>query len=97
MSLPSEMHSLNADDLAAGATSKRKSDSVMTRVHQHGCDWRYSFNASISAYGEMKKDRRIQADNSMFSLDVVGYVNVCITIILVLNHASKMIFTIETL
>ena len=60
-----------ADDLAASTTSKRKMDCVMTKVHQHGCDWRYTFNASKSAvlvYGETERERRVGTRDRMFSL-----------------------------
>ena len=60
-----------ADDLAACTISKRRMDLVMDKVYQHGNDWRYAFNASKSAvlvFGENKKDRRIGAENRMFSL-----------------------------
>ena len=60
-----------ADDLAASTTSKQKMDFVMHRVHRHGCEWRYSFNASKSAvlvYGESTSERRLGTENRMFSL-----------------------------
>ena len=60
-----------ADDMAACTTSKRKMDLVMDRVHQHGCDWRYSFNAGKSAvliFGESLKDRKYGSENRMFTL-----------------------------
>ena len=38
-----------ADDMAACTTSKRRMDQVMEKVHQLGCDWRYSFNAGKKA------------------------------------------------
>ena len=60
-----------ADDLAACTISKRRMDLVMDKVLQHGNDCRYSFNASKSAvlvFGETKKDRKIGAENRMFSL-----------------------------
>ena len=59
------------DDLAASTISKRKMDCVMKRVHQHGCDWRYSFNASKSVvlvYGETEKERHIERENEILSL-----------------------------
>ena len=60
-----------ADDMAACTTSKRKMDLVMEKVHQHGCDWRYSFNAGKSAvliFGESSKDRKVGSENRMFNL-----------------------------
>ena len=58
-----------ADDLAACAISKM--DCIMQIVYQHGCDWRYMFNASKSAvlvYGETLRERRLGVENRMFSL-----------------------------
>ena len=60
-----------ADDLAASTTSKHKMDQVMGRVFQHGCNWRYSFNACKSAvlvFGETPHESRIGSTNRMFSL-----------------------------
>ena len=60
-----------ADDVAACTTSKRRMDLVMEQVHQHGCDWRYSFNAGKSAvlvFGESNKDRKHGSENRMFML-----------------------------
>ena len=60
-----------ADDIAASTTSKQKMDGVMSKVYQHGCDWRYSFNASKSAvlvFGESEKERRLGSKYRMFSL-----------------------------
>ena len=60
-----------ADDLAASTVSKQRMDRVMSIVYQHGCDWRYSFNASKSAvlvYGDTDKERRIGMKDRMFSL-----------------------------
>ena len=60
-----------ADDIAASTTSKHKMDSVMGKVHQHGCDWRYNFNAFKSAvlvFGETEKERKIGSKYRMFSL-----------------------------
>ena len=64
-----------ADDMAACTTSKRKMDLVMEKVHQHGCDWRYSFNAGKSAvliFGESSKDRKVRSENRMFNLEGKG-------------------------
>ena len=80
-----------ADDIAASTTSKQKMDGVMSKVYQHGCDWRYSFNASKSAvlvFGESEKERRLGSKYRMFSLggqrvrerlyyDHVGIKNLC--------------------
>ena len=44
-----------ADDLAACCLSKRKTDAVMAAVYDHGCTWRYDFNArksGVLVYGE---------------------------------------------
>ena len=60
-----------ADDVAACTISKRRMDLVMERVHQHGCDRRYSFNAGKSAvlvFGESNKDRKHGSENRMFRL-----------------------------
>ena len=60
-----------ADDLAASTVSKNKMDQVMDKVYQHGCDWRYAFNASKSAvlvYGETPHKSRIGNIYRMFSL-----------------------------
>ena len=60
-----------ADDLAASTISKNRMDLVMQRVNQHGCDWRYSFNASKSAvlvFGESVHESRIGREYRMFSL-----------------------------
>ena len=60
-----------ADDLAASTISKRKMDNVMQIVYEHGCDWRYAFNAAKSAvlvYGETPREMRIGAEYRMFSL-----------------------------
>ena len=60
-----------ADDLAACTITKRKMDLVMQEVYQHGCDWRYSFNASKSAvliFGESNRDRKIGTEHRMFAL-----------------------------
>ena len=43
----------------------------MIRVNQHGCDWRYSFNAKKSAvlvFGESARETRIGSTHRMFSL-----------------------------
>ena len=43
----------------------------MQIVYQHGCDWRYAFNAAKSAvlvYGETPREMRIGAEYRMFSL-----------------------------
>ena len=60
-----------ADDMATSATSKNKMDSIMRMVHNHGCRWRYSFNAAKSAvlvFGESNAERRIGMENRMFKL-----------------------------
>ena len=60
-----------ADDLAASTTSKNRMDQVMTKVNQHGCDWRYSFNTKKSAvlvFGESARESRIGSTYRMFSL-----------------------------
>ena len=60
-----------ADDLAASTTSKQRMGRVMNMVHQHGCDWRYNFNASKSAvliFGESERERKIGLENRRFSL-----------------------------
>ena len=60
-----------ADDFAASTTTKQKMDYVMHRVHRHGCEWRYTFNAAKSAvlvYGETNRERQIGAEHRMFSL-----------------------------
>ena len=43
----------------------------MQAVHQHRCDWRYSFNAGKSAvliFGESNKDRKHGSENRRFTL-----------------------------
>ena len=60
-----------ADDMATCSTSKNKLDKVMGIVHNHGCKWRYSFNASKSAvlvFGESQKEKRIGSDARVFKL-----------------------------
>ena len=60
-----------ADDIAAGTTSKQKMDRVMSRVHQHSCNWRYRLNASKSAvlvFGETERERRIGIEHRVFTL-----------------------------
>ena len=60
-----------ADDMAASATSKIKMDKIMSIVHEHGCKWRYSFNASKSAvlvFGETQHERKIASDARTFRL-----------------------------
>ena len=60
-----------ADDLATCCLTKRKTDSVMLVVYQHGCTWRYDFNArksGVLVFGETERRRRINAKNRSFKL-----------------------------
>ena len=60
-----------ADDMATCSTSKNKLDQAMTIVNEHGCKWRYSFNASKSAvlvFGESPAERRIASSARVFKL-----------------------------
>ena len=60
-----------ADDMAASTTSKNKMDRIMSIVHNHGCTWRYSLNASKSAvlvFGETQAERKIASDARVFKL-----------------------------
>ena len=60
-----------ADDMAASTISKDRMDRVMTAVYEHGCKWRYSFNASKSAvlvFGENRAQRRVGSEARMFKL-----------------------------
>ena len=48
-----------ADDLATGCSSERKLNNIMDIVYQHGCTWRYEFNAKKSGvliYGDDNVD-----------------------------------------
>ena len=52
-------------------TSNLRMDRVMSTVYEHGCDWRFKFNASKSAvlvFGETERERRIRSEHRMFSL-----------------------------
>ena len=49
-----------ADDIAASTISKQRMDRVMSKVYEHGCEWRFKFNASKSAvlvFGETERER----------------------------------------
>ena len=54
-----------ADDIAASTISKQRMDRVMSKVYEHGCDWRFKFNTSKSAvlvFGETERERRIGSE-----------------------------------
>ena len=58
-----------ADDIAACCKIKRNIDRVMKIVGDHGCTWRYDFNASksgILVFGENKRTHDIQSQNSLY-------------------------------
>ena len=60
-----------ADDLAAVCLSKRKIDAVMDAVYNHGCTWRYDFNArksGILVYGENRRNHERNSSNRSFKL-----------------------------
>ena len=60
-----------ADDLATGCINNRKLDRVMEVVYQHGCTWRYEFNAKKSGvlvYGESRTEHIRNARNRAFRL-----------------------------
>ena len=60
-----------ADDLAACCVTKRKTDAVMEAVYQHGCTWRYDFNArksGVLVFGESDRERQTNARNRVFKL-----------------------------
>ena len=79
-----------ADDLATSATSKYKTDRIMSIVHNHGCKWRYSFNASKSAvlvFGETQHERKHGSAARMFKLGDEGLKRGYTTITWGLRHA----------
>ena len=56
---------------AACCITKRKTDAVMDAVYQHGCTWRYDFNArksGVLVFGESARERQINARNRTFKL-----------------------------
>ena len=60
-----------ADDLATCSLSKTKLDKAMQIVYNHGCRWRFDFNAKKSAvqvFGETKREAKIGAQYRIFKL-----------------------------
>ena len=60
-----------ADDLAAVCLSKRRTDAVMDAVYNHGCTWRYDFNArksGVLVFGENRRTHERNASNRTFKL-----------------------------
>ena len=60
-----------ADDLAAACISKRRIDEVMSAVYNHGCTWRYDFNArksGVLVFGENRRTHERNAVNRCFML-----------------------------
>ena len=60
-----------ADDVATCCLSKRKIDRAMDIVYNHGCVWRYEFNAKksgILVYGESKKEHALNSPFRQFQL-----------------------------
>ena len=60
-----------ADDLAAACISKRKIDAVMSAMYNHGCTWRYNFNArksGVLVFGESRRVHERNAVNRRFML-----------------------------
>ena len=61
-----------ADDLAAVCLSKRKTDAVMEVVYNHGCTWRYDFNARKSGVLVFGEDRRNHDKNASIRIFKLG-------------------------
>ena len=62
-----------ADNLAACRRLKANIDCLMQIVWNHGCVWRYNYNASkrgVLVYGESKRENRKNACNREFLLGV---------------------------
>ena len=60
-----------ADDMAAACPNKHNIDLVISKAYQHGCTWRYDFNAAKSAVlviGETRKDWETNSKFREFSL-----------------------------
>ena len=60
-----------ADDLAAGCINERKLNNVMKIVYQHGCTWRYEFNAKKSVVlvnGKNTSEQRSNKQARVFHL-----------------------------
>ena len=60
-----------ADDLAACSLTKRKLDAIMDIVYEHGCTWRYDFNArksGILVYGENRVQHQRNSVHRSFKL-----------------------------
>ena len=60
-----------ADDLATVCLSKRRTDTVMDIVYNHGCKWRYDFNArksGILVYGENHRAHLRNSKKRLFKL-----------------------------
>ena len=60
-----------ADDIATCCVSKFKLDKAMDIVYNHGCVWRYEFNAKKSGvlvYGESPKEHERNSCNRLFKL-----------------------------
>ena len=60
-----------ADDLAACCVSERKLDGALKVVYQHGCKWRYTYNAKksgIMVYGETPRANKHNSEVRVFKL-----------------------------
>ena len=60
-----------ADDLAACCRSERKLERALKVVHQHGCTWRYQYNAGksgVMVYGEARNTNKHNAAIRNFRL-----------------------------
>ena len=55
-----------ADDMAAACPSKHNVDMVINSAYQHGCTWRYEFNAEKSAVLSFGETTRERASNSKY-------------------------------
>ena len=71
----------------------------MVRVHQHGCDWRYFFNASKNSHfwcmGKQKR-RGVEGPTiECFVYEAIEYMKECTMIMWALNPVSKVMVTLE--
>ena len=60
-----------SETLAAVCLSKRRTDAVMDAVYNHGCTWRYDFNArksGVLVFGENRRTHERNAPNRIFKL-----------------------------
>ena len=60
-----------ADDMAAACSTKHNIDMVISKAHEHGCTWRYEFNAKKSAVlvlGETRREWETNSKHRVFNL-----------------------------